>query len=160
MSAIEIHDFVTVFDSIVRARLDWSRVLAECTVDESFSDSRAELGELFTVWYAGPGGQHAGYDETGARPLRVCEASLTEATWPMERATKIEAMAASHAGSSGEPAVLPLPTYRVGAGLVILDGTHRAVAAFRACAEVRLMLFILDGPADRKILPDLRHHQS
>lgn len=158
MSGINIHDFVTVFDATVRAWLDWSRVLTECTVDESFSDSRAELGELFTVWYAGPRGQHAGYDGPGARPLRVGETSLTEATWPTERATKIETMSASHAGSAREPVVLPLPAYRVGAGAVILDGTHRAVAAYRARAEVRLMLFILDGPTDPEILPDLRHH--
>lgn len=160
MSAIDVRDFITVFGSTVRARIDWSRVLTECTVDETFSDSRVDLGELFTVWYAGAGGRHAGYDEPGAHPLRVGETSLTEATWPVERATKIEAMSASHAGSAGEPVVLPLPAYRVGSSAVILDGTHRAVAAFRACIAVRLMLFTLIGPADPEVLPDLRHHQS
>lgn len=157
---IDIHDFVTVFGSTVRARLDWSRVRTECTVDESFSDSREDLGALYTVWYAGPGERHAAYDDPEVRPLRVRETTLTESTWPADRATKIDAMSADYGSVDVEPLVLPLPAYRVGAGVVMLDGNHRAVAAFRASSEVRLLLFILDGPQDPGILPDLVHHQG
>ncbi|MGW0570844.1 hypothetical protein [Streptomyces tauricus] len=41
---------------------------------------------------------------------------------------------------------------------LILDGTHRAVAALRARAHVTVFLYVLLGPTDPTILPDLAHH--
>jgi hypothetical protein len=44
--------------------------------------------------------------------------------------------------------------------MVLLDGNHRAVAAYLTGVPVRTLLFVLHGPVDEAILPDLRHHRS
>ncbi|WUI02707.1 hypothetical protein OHR68_13155 [Spirillospora sp. NBC_00431] len=52
-----------------------------------------------------------------------------------------------------------LPVLRAGPGReLILDGTHRAVAAHGAGVPVTLFVFALHGPVRPAMLPDLVHH--
>ncbi|RSM59282.1 hypothetical protein DMH03_25885 [Amycolatopsis sp. WAC 01376] len=150
--------FALIFgDGVVRAKLDWQRVVDECVVEERYSRSRKELGELCTVWYADESGRDAGYDHQGARPLRVSEVAITEASWPRARASMIAALRAEYTRTA-RPVQLTLPGYRVGDEVVLLDGNHRAAAAYLADADTRLLLYILCGPTDSGMLPDLRHY--
>ncbi|OXM54889.1 hypothetical protein [Amycolatopsis alba] len=150
--------FALIFgDGGIRAKLDWRRVAAECAVEERYSRSRKELGELCTVWYADGSGHDAGYDHQGSRPLRVSEAAVTEASWPRARATTIAALRREYVRAD-RPVHLALPGYRVGDEVVLLDGNHRAAAAYLADADTRLLLYILRGPTDSGMLPDLRHY--
>lgn len=143
----------------VRAQLDWRRVVSECTVEERYSCSHKELGELYTVWYADESGRDTGHDHQGARPLRVSEVAFTEATWPPARAFTIAALRREYA-SADSPVRLTLPGYRVGDEVVLLDGNHRAAAAYLAEVDLRILLCVLRGPTDSGMLPDLRHHEG
>ncbi|NUT99820.1 MAG: hypothetical protein HOY78_48200 [Saccharothrix sp.] len=140
-------DFRTVFgDGSVRVLLDWDAV-AGCEVDLRVSRSRDLLGGLFTVWYAGG----AEFDADGARPLRVRDAVD-------ERPDRIAPIEAS-LRAANRPVQLTLPVYALpGDDHLLLDATHRSVAAFRSGLPVRLLLFALRGPVDPAVLPDLRHH--
>jgi hypothetical protein len=158
---VDVDDFVTLFgDGCIRARLNWSRLRSDCWIEQSFSRSRDELGDLFTVWYAGADGAHADFRDPGARPLRLREVGLTEATWPAQRLSRIAALHEQFAAAD-RPVQLPLPVYALGGGSsLLLDGTHRSVAAYRSGADVRLLLFAMHGPVDASMLPDLGHHQA
>ncbi|NUR27104.1 MAG: hypothetical protein HOV83_14875 [Catenulispora sp.] len=58
-----------------------------------------------------------------------------------------------------QPAQLVLPGVRGADGAIVLaDGNHRACAAYAAKVDLRLFLFVIDGPADERTLPDLIHH--
>lgn len=152
-AAINIDEFAAVFgNGSIRVQLNWPRAIRECAVEEQFSCSRTELGRLYTPWY----------DRTDcvqpyrfAAPLRVhaLEQRLPDGG-PAERAREIAELTARFIASA-QPVVLPLPAYHTGDTVILLDGTHRSIAAYRARADVRLLLYILHGPTDSEMLPDL-----
>ncbi|MEV6828051.1 hypothetical protein [Amycolatopsis sp. NPDC051102] len=157
MTEVPVADFVRFFgDGGIRVLLDWTRLAAECRIEASTSRSAAMLGDLRTVWYAGPDGRDGEFRDPGARPLRVRETGCTEATWSAERAARISDFETRFRADPG-PVQLALPVYVLGDdGFLLLDGTHRAVAAHRAGGEVRLLMFAVHGPRDETMLPDLR----
>ncbi|MEV3924554.1 hypothetical protein [Actinomadura coerulea] len=62
-------------------------------------------------------------------------------------------------GRSARPGRRPRPSLRTASGRdLLLDGTHRAVAAYGTGAPVTLFVFALRGPAGPETLPDLVHH--
>jgi hypothetical protein len=143
----------------IKARLDWSRIAAPAfRVEESFDDSRERLGGMWSVWYAGADGAPSDWSAKGARPLSMREAADPDIPWPDHRAERLAAFEKCFASAS-EPIQLVLPAYDMGSGSgLILDGTHRAVAAYRAAVPVALFVFALRGPVDPAILPDLIHY--
>ena len=159
--AIELHDFVLVFGGgSIRARIDWAALTGtEFTVHAEYSASRERLGELTTVWYVSPDGRPAEYFDKGARPVRVGDVHAADpALLDPRRRAVLERMRAAFS-STTEPAVLALPGFRLADGsALLLDGNHRAVAAYQAGGPVRLLLFLLDGPLSPALLPDLAHH--
>ncbi|MFJ8912609.1 hypothetical protein [Amycolatopsis sp. NPDC102389] len=157
---MDVSAFVRLFGGgDIRVKLDWQRVAEECVVEERFTCSREELGQLCTVWYVDEFGRDAGYDYEGARPLRVSEVEITEATWPPARASMIAALRRDYA-SADSTVTLTLPAYLVGGEVVLLDGNHRAAAAYLAEADTCLRLYLLSGPTDSEVLPDLGHYSS
>ncbi|MEU4805163.1 hypothetical protein [Actinosynnema sp. NPDC023587] len=157
---IDTREFQAMFgDGVVRVLLNWQRLREpEFCVRQSFSRSVEHLGNLFTVWYSGADGRAVDWSEEGARPMRVREAAANERSWSTRRAGQLADLEERFRREE-LPVQLVLPAYAVGGDdLVIIDGTHRSVAAYRADVPVRLMLVGLHGPLDADVLPDLRHH--
>lgn len=90
-------------------------------------------------------------------PVRDTE--LTAGTWSADRRHRVKHFEKEFAEAC-TPVLLALPGYAVGTDTLILDGTHRAAAAFLAKADMRLLLFILRGPTRHEILPDLAHYEA
>ncbi|MFF0790965.1 hypothetical protein [Streptomyces spiralis] len=159
-----LDDFTARFRSDIRAELDWARlagVRAGVRVETLGQEAgRRRLAELFTVWYADPGGVDSSWNAPGSRPLRVAAADRTLPSWPVERRHAVTALTRAFAAGSG-PLPLTLPAYRVDEDRhVLLDGNHRAVAAHLAGADIHLTLWSLSGPVCESILPDLRHYAA
>jgi hypothetical protein len=146
-------------DAGVRAMLNWELLTQlDCPVAESYSRSRKVLGNLFTVWYQRPDGSPGDWHGESDRPLRVREAAAAPSRISADRRQRVEEFIKTFA-QDPEPVQLVLPGYTVAAkDVLILDGTHRAVAAFLAKVEVRLLIFSLAGPLDARVLPDLRRY--
>jgi hypothetical protein len=143
----------------IKARLDWNRIGEPAfQVEESIDDSREQLGAMCSVWYMGADGAPADWSAAGARPLSMHEAANPDIAWSDHRAERLATFEECFA-SANEPIQLILPAYGVGHGRrLILDGTHRAVAAYRAAVPVALFVFALRGPVDPAVLPDLMHY--
>jgi hypothetical protein len=157
----KISDFEEAFrDSGLRVELAWERLRApEFSVSHTVSRSARLLGAMFTVWYEDLLGKDGAWDRPG-RPLRVREVMRTKDDWPADRGRRVSSFHNAFAVAS-EPAQLVLPTYALPGGeLLILDGSHRAVAAHRAAVPVRLLIYTLRGPVEEGVLPDLRHHTA
>jgi len=145
----------------MRAWLSWDLLRKPDTqITEIYSRSRDDLANLHTVWYATPEGANGDWRNASDRPLRVSEAAQTFNDWPSERAPHINFFQTQFE-RYGYPIQLTLPAYSPnGHDTIILDGTHRAVAAHLAQKDVRLIIFALQGPCDPDILPDLMHYSS
>ncbi|WP_327268040.1 hypothetical protein OG233_06800 [Streptomyces sp. NBC_01218] len=154
-------EFVMLFGSSghVRASLDWSRVTElRLRVQHSFHTSADRLGRMATLWYTRPDGTPAEYTHPQATPLTARQAAAADMRTLPQRQNTLGALT-QQAATCREPVQLILPAYRLPDGTdLILDGTHRAVAALRARARVTVFLYVLLGPADPTILPDLAYH--
>ncbi|MFI9587522.1 hypothetical protein ACIHCQ_38225 [Streptomyces sp. NPDC052236] len=158
---MRVDQFVDAFQGGgVRVQLSWDRLdSSEFSATHTVSRSTGLLGSLFTVWYEGQQGGNSDW-RRAAHPLRVSEASRTEPDWPANRRHRVSSFEKEFV-QAREPIQLVLPTYALhDGGLLLLDGTHRAVAAHRASVPVRLLIYTLRGPVHQDVLPDLRHHTA
>lgn len=153
-------DYQTFFGGgAMRSLLDWNLIVrGSYRVEEIYSRDRSLLGALHTVWYTGPDGLSGEWRDPGYRPLRVREVDTNRAG--AARNSHIGMLQRSFENSGG-PIQLVLPAFSVNDGeFLLLDGNHRAVAAFRSRLEVRIGVFALTGPVDSEVLPDLLHFAS
>ncbi len=156
---MRVREFEAVFrDAGVRAWLDWNALHdGGIAVQETFSVDRDLLGDLFTVWYLAPDGTPGDWRNDADNPVRVRRASESLAAWPADRTERIERLADEYR-EYRNPVQLVIPAVSAGPqATVLLDGNHRAVAAYRAGVAVRIFLFVLHGEIPRDLLPDLRH---
>lgn len=159
---MDFSDYETVFrDSEIKSWLDWDLVNeAKCRVREIYSRSAELLSGLHTVWYRAPDGTNGDWRNQGDRPLRIGEVSTTRSTWPAERQARMKYFM-QELRKLEHPLLLVLPAYSPNDhDTILLDGTHRAAAAYLGKVQVRLMIFTIMGPCDARILPDLKHYSD
>jgi hypothetical protein len=156
---IDVTEFATVFrDSGIRSWLDWDRIISSnYSVEQIVSRSIFALGELETVWYIQPDGSRGDWREQDSRRVCVQEAArLTN--FPNTESSAYISHLAAQMEKAATPTILTLPSYMAKTGqLLILDGNHRAVAAFKAKRDVRLLIFAIKGTDNPYVLPDLLH---
>ncbi|WP_327286861.1 hypothetical protein [Streptomyces sp. NBC_01198] len=153
-------EFTRMFGSgQIRARLDWSRITEpDVLVEQDFHTSVDRLAEMTTMWYADAEGRPVDYAAPNASPLTVREAAALDMSTVPRREEDLS-LYTDRAARSPAPVQLVLAAYYLYSGShLILDGTHRAVAAIRARAPAAVFSFVLRGPLDAAILPDLSHH--
>ena len=128
-------------DGSVKAQLNWQRINDSLfQVTEFLGHSLDYLGDLLTAWYVDSPGSNRAKPAKAERQARIAE---------FEKAFT----------AYRESVQLILPGYEIGShATLILDGTHRAVAAYRHRVPVRLFVFSLCGPVNEGLLPDLRHY--
>lgn len=156
---MEPEAFAHAFKGEIRVLLTWTRVhLPEISVEERTIEDRGALAMLRTVWYVTPDGRLGDWRAPENRALRVGEAGASHDVLPPESRTHIAAFQEAFRQSPG-PVELDLPAYGLPGGeALVLDGTHRLVAACVAEVGVRIRLATLRGPIDPRILPDLAHY--
>jgi hypothetical protein len=160
---VNLFEYQMLFGNNVRAMLDWERLeqLGARVCIETVG-SRDSLSQLRTVWYADADGNIGDYRNPGSHPLTIDEAAHSLDAWPGDRLARVGQFQADivTGAREGEPVLLTLPTYAVNGHRLLLDATHRAVAAYLSGLEVRALLLTLCGPVDAAVLPDLGRFQS
>jgi hypothetical protein len=160
MTILSLDSFQKLFEPNIRALLNWELLKQnDASIETMVIDSHDDLASLFTVWHVDADRKPASWDSPHAYPLRVQEASAPAYKWNEHRKHLISNFQ-NHYLSSAEPVNLMLPVYKVDAGFVLLDSTHRAVAVHQAELDFSAMLVILNGPQEESILPDLRWHAN
>lgn len=152
---MNIVDFQTLFSESIRAMLSWQRLLdANPPIDTIVTADLRSLGELRTVWYRDADGGPGDWKQPDHAPLTVAEAATTPRSWTTEKRDKIEGLR-RHFLTYPEPNQLLLPCYRTQGEYLLLDASHRTVAAFLAGKETRALMLVVSGPTDHAILADL-----
>jgi hypothetical protein len=155
-------DYQTIFrTSEMKALVAWDILeRLDCKVEEIYTRSVERLSCFHTLWYRTQGGKDGDWRNAEDIPLRVGEASSTFDSCPSQRREHVTAFREKFA-QTRKPLQLTLPAYSPNDhDTILLDGTHRAVAAYLAHADVRLLIFAVRGPCDPRILPDLQHYSD
>jgi hypothetical protein len=153
-------EFTRMFGSgQIRALLDWSRIAEpDVVVEQDFHTSADRLADMTTMWYADCEGAPVDYAAPNAAPLTVRQAAALD-MGSVPRREEALSLYADRAAQSVAPVQLVLAAYYLNSSThLILDGTHRAVATIRADVPATVFSFVLRGPLDPAILPDLCHH--
>ena len=139
-----LNHFIREFTGITMT-LDWLALAAHAPEIRILPIStRCELGQLYTPWREKADGSYADGWCEAAEPLRVnsvrfpdrCEHELSEFPYRSE--------------------TLKIPCYELPNGeYLILDGNQRAVSLFRSKCSINVEAWIIKGPIDQGIMPDL-----
>ena len=92
----------------------------------------------------------------GALAVNVDQAIQLLDAWTYRSVRKIFQMLIEFAAAS-EAVRFDMPTYRVGDNCLILDGSHRTLALCMLRKSISVSALVIEGPLDRKVLPDLKH---
>lgn len=157
---MHIDEFRRLFADNIRALVAWDRLHdSAVTISERVVADRAALGELRTVWYRSDEGGLGDWRDPTSVPMSVSEAVTHRDIWTRDRSDRIEAFGKDYQRYA-EPVVMVIPAYETPLGALMLDATHRVVAAYLANVEVRLLVLGIEGPLSAEVLPDLTHHGS
>jgi hypothetical protein len=157
---VDIHDFQLLFGASIKAWLSWERLLAaDATVHEEILAERESVGSLLTVWYTNKVGGPSDWRDSAAIVQSIADVVGNRGSWPEARGKRIDFFQSMYAGSN-EPAILTVPAYKVPAGNLLLDSTHRVAALYRAAIDARVLVLTINGPVTGQILPDLTHHKD
>lgn len=142
----------------IRSWLDWEMIQSpDYSVLELFSRSVADVSKFETVWYIRADGSLGDWRNRDDRRVSVKDAAARR-DFPSKASEQYIQRLISDMRASSAPHYLVLPCYRTRSGkYFILDGNHRAIAAYRSGMDVRLLIFALSGPDDPLLLPELLH---
>lgn len=140
----------------IRVRIDWDVVLRrQLPVTARFISAFTAFERSYLPWYLPADGMEADYDED-VRPVAVAEFPEIEGRLRPERQEKITQLRRDIRTSNG--AQLLVPAYDLGNGRhLLLDACHRVAALADAPVPLAAVIFLLHGPLDARVLPDLTH---
>lgn len=157
---MNLDSFHRLFGEAIRAWLDWDELSgANVEIRQHAITDRAELGRLLTVWYADPQGDPGDWRESTHTPMTVEQAANTPASWKRGAAERVGQFQCQFLKGE-EPPVLLLPAYEIGDRVLLLDGSHRAIALRLSGLGPRLLVCALAGPVDARVAPDLGRWSS
>lgn len=152
--------FESIFrdSSLIRTKFDWE---AARSLEVRLEVLSAIPSNWYTAWYSrvdAHGTIPADFDTVGAVPIAIAEAAELGEELSEERILAIMSMASVLAKQA--LVVFSAVAWRTPSGhTVILDGNHRAVASHVFGLNIRASVFVIYGPAEGRIVPDLAHHE-
>ena len=140
----DFNRFIYEFTGITMG-LDWITLASHSPeINVLQINDRHELGQLYTPWRRKSDGTYANGRDDDAEPLRV-----ETNPFPPCRESILQSF-------SLQPGSLRLPCYQIrDKEYLILDGNHRAVSLYRSNYQIDVQAWIIEGPMDSNILPDL-----
>ncbi|WP_188795518.1 hypothetical protein [Dyella nitratireducens] len=142
-------DFQRHFQSKIRVMLDWSKFISsDWSIELRYFSIPEQSSLVYTPWYAQPDGSACAYNSPNAMPQSVASVALNSALREHHKVGD-----APHSES-----ISVVPAYRLnGDSILLLDGNHRAVSSQAASTKLGLAAFVINGPIDEHVLPDLAH---
>lgn len=152
---MNISEFRRLYEGSIRALLDWDLLEAESApVKLTVCSERRVLGDIHTVWYRSPSGEPGDWRNNEDNLQTVAEASRSPRSWTGPKRQLVRQFAEQNSRNL-EPLIMTLPTYQIGTELILLDSTHRLIAAFKGDREIRALIIAVQGPVLPEVLPDL-----
>lgn len=157
---VNLEAFHQLFGESIRSWLAWGELeTSDAQIRQQVIANRMELGRLLTVWYADPAGKPGDWRDPAHSPMTAAQAAQARTSWKNGAAERIEDFRSQFL-ESAEPPVLVLPAFVIKERILLLDGTHRALALFNSGLDPRVLICAVVGPAHARVLPDLERWSS
>lgn len=156
---LSVADLRTLCAKTIRVQLDWSRLQrAGGRVNTLVFSKLEELSSFVFPWYVVRGNGETTWQDADGVVLRADDlpTSLKDLD-PARQETVLEL--AREFRRSPQPVLMILVAYRLTSGpSLLLDGNHRVAALRVRPVPFRALLAEIEGPLDRRIVPDLARH--
>lgn len=156
---LSVADLRTLCAETIRVQLDWSRLQsAGARVNSMVLSELVELSSFFFPWYAIQGNGETTWENPDGVILRADDLPTRfKDLLPARQEAVLDL--AHEFGRSRQPVLMILVAYRLTSGCwLLLDGNHRVAALRMHPVPFRALLAEVEGPLDRRILPDLARH--
>jgi hypothetical protein len=152
--ALTARDFAAFFEPSTRVLIDWLRVQrSDWPVDVEVA-GLADITRWYFPWHVGADGDETRFDDPHARPLRVGDWAPPTFSGHRDAVNAI----AHELRHRPSPVQFVVATYGLpGDTRLVIDGNHRLAAVIQEQLPVRCLAVTLHGPADERLLPDLRY---
>lgn len=142
-------EFQLYFGPDIRVQLNWTTFVSSNWPIELRYMSLPEQSDLiYTPWYASADGSPCEYNSANAKPQSIASVALNDALLACKKVL----------GTAHPDSLLVVPAYRLRYdSILLLDRNHRAVSAQVAASKAGLAAFIIHGPLNERVLPDLAH---
>ena len=156
---LSVTDLRTLCAEIIRVELDWSRLQsAGARVNTRVFSELVELSSFSLPWYIVRGEGETTWEDPHGIALRADDLPTCFEDLRPERQEAVLNLA-RELGRSRQPVLMILVAYRLTSGCwLLLDGNHRVAALRMRPVPFRALLAEVEGPIDRRILPDLARH--
>ncbi|WP_157493238.1 hypothetical protein [Desulfonatronovibrio magnus] len=145
---MHIRDFFYKFALTIRCALNWKLLLTYRPRIEKYGCSLpAAADKIWTPWYTDESGRPREFYHNDAMPNSVIHAaSNSELLEYHEVQNRL----------MGQNTNFVFPGYKPpGPDILLLDGNHRSVSAMVEGRKISIALYIIKGPLDPSVLPDL-----
>jgi hypothetical protein len=145
---MNLSDFQSRFESI-GVCFDW-RLFShkQYSVQRKILTVPDDADFLFAPWYLDSKGKPVGYRHTEAHPVLISEAAFNA---ELERDQNIEPQ--FRGSTLPECPAIQVPQNKY----LLLDGNHRVTAATKGQVRRPLILWVIIGPLNDELIPDLIH---
>ena len=156
---LSITDLRTLCAEIIRVQLNWSRLQsAGALVNTMVLSELGELSSFFLPWYIVRGKGETTWEDPHGIALRADDLPTCFTDLRPARQEAVLHLAREF-GRSRQPVLMILVAYRLTSGCwLLLDGNHRVAALRMHPVPFRALLIEVEGPLDRRVLPDLARH--
>jgi len=150
--------FIRAFRPVVRVLLDWEQLESgRFAVQLTTVSEPTSLDYWYTPWYFDAQGNEVSYDMGTATPVSISQAADGLKGLSSARQQSIEELTIEFSRRS-DPIQIPVAMYTLTHGrCLVLDGSHRLIAAAISKRPFIILSFVVHGPLNASILPDLAH---
>lgn len=150
---MNISEYRTAFGPEIQIQMNWATLEElNCQIRQVIVELPYNSGTLYTPWYTNSSGVPRKFSDPDANPLTVSAAAKNPGIITYQQVRQIY---------TGNLSCLEFPAYQLPDNrLLLLDGNHRTVSTVIEGRSITIMLFVLDGPVQKQILPDLGHWEQ
>lgn len=158
MTNLSTELFVSFFKPCIRVLFNWERLEREkWPIEVVVVDDYSALSSWYAPWYLGESRAEVNYAAADARPLAISELPATLHCLSVPRQQSILSLAERFKHDQ-QPVQLVVPLFALGPSrYFLLDGNHRMAALATLQIKFCLMAFVVHGPIQGDVLPDLQH---
>ena len=139
---------------------NWDKMARECwPISLRVLSDESELSMIYTPWYLSYQSEQ-NVSDSSRKPLKVTEAVTLINEFSKRKDDNVNKISSTYKNAR-QPIQLIVPAHNIfDHSLIIFASKHRIAALVSSAVDFKVMTFIVEGPVDADVLPDLLYWQE